>query len=53
MGGGVDFALARNWFLNIDVKKVQIRADVKLGTQKVSQVKVDPWLFGVGVGYRF
>lgn len=53
VGGGVDIALAKNWFLNLDVKKVQIRSDVKLGTQKVSQVKVDPWLFGVGVGYRF
>lgn len=53
VGGGVDIALAKNWFLNFDVKKVQIRSDVKLGTQKVSQVKVDPWLFGVGVGYRF
>lgn len=53
VGGGVDIALAKNWFLNFDVKKVQIRSDVKLGAQKVSQVKVDPWLFGVGVGYRF
>ena len=53
VGGGVDIALAKNWFLNFDVKKVQIRSDVQLGTQKVSQVKVDPWLFGVGVGYRF
>lgn len=53
VGGGVDIAIAKNWFLNFDVKKVQIRSDVKLGMQKVSQVKVDPWLFGVGVGYRF
>ena len=53
LGGGVDIQLARQWFLNFDVKKVQIRSDVKLGAQTVSKVRVDPWLFGVGVGYRF
>lgn len=53
LGGGVDIQLAKQWFLNFDVKKVQIRSDVKLGAQTVSKVRVDPWLFGVGVGYRF
>lgn len=52
-GGGVDIAVARNVFINFDVKKLQIRSDVRLGYQKVSRVKVDPWLIGVGVGYRF
>ena len=53
LGGGVDIQLAKQWFLNFDLKKVQIRSDVKLGAQTVSKVRVDPWLFGVGVGYRF
>ncbi|HZX27348.1 MAG TPA: OmpW family outer membrane protein, partial [Telluria sp.] len=38
---------------NVDVKKVQIRSDVAISGAKVSAVQVDPWLFGVGVGYRF
>ncbi|MDO8651005.1 MAG: OmpW family protein [Undibacterium sp.] len=50
---GVDFKLDKNWSLNLDVKKVQIRSDVSIGGAKVSAVKVDPWLVGVGVGYRF
>jgi outer membrane protein len=53
LGGGVDIALAKSWFLNFDVKKVQIRTDVSQFGQKLSTVKLDPWLFGVGVGYRF
>jgi outer membrane protein len=53
VGAGVDFAVAKNVFLNFDVKKVQIRTDVSLGGTKLSTVKVDPWLIGVGVGYRF
>lgn len=50
---GVDFKLDKNWSLNLDVKKVQIRRDLSIGGIKVSTVKVDPWLVGVGVGYRF
>jgi len=52
-GGGVDIELAKNWFLNFDVKKVQIRSDVTQFGQKLSTVKLDPWLFSAGVGYRF
>jgi outer membrane protein len=54
-GAGVDFQVARNCFINLDVKYVQIRSDVKVAAtgQKVTTVKVDPMLYGVGVGYRF
>lgn len=50
---GVDFKLDKNWSLNLDVKKVQIRSDVSIAGTKVSNVKVDPVLIGVGLGYRF
>ncbi|MCH8617994.1 OmpW family outer membrane protein [Undibacterium sp. TS12] len=50
---GIDFKLDKNWSLNLDVKKVQIRSDVMINGSKVSAVKVDPWLVGIGVGYRF
>ncbi len=51
---GFDVKIDQNWFASVDVKYVQIRSDVKLedGT-KVSAVQVDPWLIGIGVGYRF
>jgi len=50
---GFDVKLDRNWSLNVDVKKVQIRSDVYVGGARASKVKVDPVLFGIGVGYRF
>src|SRR5450830_323100 len=50
---GVDYKLDKNWSLNLDVKKVQIRSDVYAGGEQISRVKIDPWLIGVGVGYRF
>nr|WP_297356432.1 hypothetical protein [uncultured Caldimonas sp.] len=40
-------------YLNFDVKKVQIRTDVKGGGDKLGTFKVDPLLVGVGVGMRF
>ncbi|MCX7057690.1 MAG: OmpW family outer membrane protein [Pseudomonadota bacterium] len=50
---GVDIKLADHWFANIDAKYVQLKTDVKAGTLKVSTAKVDPWLLGAGVAYRF
>jgi outer membrane protein len=50
---GIDFAIDQHWSMNLDIKKVQIRSDVTLSGAKISNVKVDPLLIGVGVGYRF
>lgn len=50
---GVDIPIARNVSLNLDVKKVWIRTDVSVGGADIGTFKVDPVLFGVGVGYRF
>ena len=50
---GVDIAIAKNVYLNFDLKKVQIRTDVSAAGAKLGTFKVDPLLFGVGVGYRF
>lgn len=50
---GVDFDLGGLWSLNLDVKKVWIRTDLKSGGATLSTLKVDPWLLGVGLGYRF
>lgn len=50
---GVDIPLGDNLYLNFDVKKVQIRTDLSIGGVKQGTVKVDPVLFGVGLGWRF
>ena len=50
---GVDVPFDKSWSANLDVKKVWISSDVTLSGQKVSNVSLDPWLLGIGVGYRF
>lgn len=50
---GVDIPLAKNLYLNFDVKKVQIKTDVSSFGAKVGQFKVNPVLVGVGLGWRF
>jgi outer membrane protein len=50
---GIDVSLRGNWLVNVDVKKVWLDLDLKAGGQKVSQLSLDPWLFGIGVGRRF
>lgn len=50
---GFDVKLDKNWSLNLDIKKVQIRSDVTLSGAKISSIKVDPVLIGAGLGYRF
>ncbi|WAC73562.1 outer membrane beta-barrel protein [Roseateles sp. SL47] len=50
---GVDVMLDKQWSLNFDIKKVQIRTKVSSAGTEVGKFKVDPLLIGVGVGYRF
>lgn len=50
---GVDFPIAKGMYLNVDVKKVYIDTDVSAGGTKIGTFKVDPVLFGIGIGWRF
>ncbi|OIR00386.1 outer membrane protein W precursor [mine drainage metagenome] len=53
---GVNYEVAQNWFLNLDVKYIDLHttADVQSGNlHDTARVAIDPILLGVGVGYRF
>jgi outer membrane protein len=51
---GIDYAIAGAWSLNLDVKKLWLNTDVKVnGGALKADVDINPWIFGVGVGYRF
>lgn len=54
---GVDYALTERWFLNFDVKKVWINTDVTIDAGALgivnADVDIDPWIVGVGFGWRY
>ena len=54
---GIDFSLGGSWLLNLDAKYIMIStdADLKVGSDTLESidVDVDPWVLGVGIGYRF
>ncbi|MEQ9348348.1 MAG: OmpW family outer membrane protein [Thalassospira sp.] len=51
---GFDYAISGPWSLNVDVKKIYLSTDVSVNNGAVNaKADLDPWLFGVGVGYRF
>lgn len=53
---GFDYGIDENWAINFDVKKVMISTDVSIvsgGAPIRAAVDIDPWIFGVGLAYRF
>ena len=51
---GMDIKLSSNLYLNFDVKKLWIGTDVKTAAGvKVTHLNLNPWLPGVGLGWRF
>ena len=50
---GVDFPIDKNWSINLDVKKAYIRTDVYADGSSLGRLRVDPLLYGVGIGYRY
>jgi outer membrane protein len=53
--GGVDVAIGNGYYLNADVKKIFLSTDVKAagGLVRANGVDINPWIVGLGVGYRF
>ena len=51
---GADYMLDDKWMVNLDVKKIWINSDVKFnGGAIAADVDIDPWVVGVGIGYKF
>jgi outer membrane protein len=55
---GMDVKFHDHWLFNVDVKYIRIDTDVGIklaggGTLDTVNVRVNPWVFGLGFGYRF
>ncbi len=53
---GVDYAINERWFWNADVKRIWINPDVTIDAGALGTVSADvdinPWVVGVGFGFR-
>lgn len=50
---GVDVDIHDRWVLNADVKKIWINTDVTINNTVHADVDINPWVIGIGVGYKF
>jgi len=57
---GVDYMLTDNWGINFDVKKIMMQPSARTNLLVApgpgvvtAKVKIDPWIVGVGLTYRF
>ncbi len=54
---GVDIALNKDWFINVDVKYIDMDTTATIRTNALGRLKVDvdidPWMYGIGIGRRF
>ncbi|MGM4930247.1 OmpW/AlkL family protein [Tardiphaga sp. 37S4] len=54
---GFDYMIDKHWGWNVDVKKMWMRPDwegtLASGAAITGQVKLDPWLVGTGITYKF
>ncbi len=50
---GVDIALNENWFINADVRYMDIETDAEVDGASIGTVQIDPLLAGISVGFKF
>ncbi len=50
---GVDIEVGQGWYLNADVKKTWIEHTLSINGAESYDLNIDPWIFSVGLGYRF
>ncbi|WP_374350340.1 OmpW family protein [Chitinimonas sp.] len=51
---GTDIAINKDWYVNVDLKKIYIKTDVKTTTgAALGSLKINPTVFGIGIGTKF
>ena len=54
---GLDIAINKDWFVNADVKYIDMDTTATIRTNSLGRLKVDvdidPWVYGIGIGRRF
>ena len=53
--GGIDFQLDKKSFINLDIKKIDIKTDVYVNpaNSTLTTLKINPYVIGLGYGIKF
>jgi outer membrane protein len=50
---GLDIMVNKKWLVNAEVRYIDISSNVDINKVNVGNVDINPWLYGLNVGYRF
>jgi outer membrane protein len=50
---GFDWKINDRWWFNVDVKRAAIRSHVFAGAARLTEARLDPWLYSLGTRYEF
>lgn len=50
---GIDWRVSGNWSLTLDGRWISIETTAHVNGADVGKVKINPWVWGAAVGYRF
>jgi outer membrane protein len=50
---GFDYMIDKNWGVNVDIKYIQMKTDVYVGTKNIGQLGLNPTSYALGATYRF
>jgi outer membrane protein len=53
LNAGLDWKVGSNTYLNFDLKRIGLESDVEADGEALGTVTIDPWIVGVGLGFRF
>ncbi len=49
---GLDIGINEQWFLNVSARYIDIDSEARLGATRLGTVQVDPFVYGIHVGFR-
>jgi outer membrane protein len=50
---GGDWRINDSWTFNVDLKKAAIRTPVKAGSATLTEARLDPWMYSIGLRRQF
>jgi outer membrane protein len=50
---GIDWKIDSKWSFNLDIKRAGIHSDVSTSAARLTETRLNPWLYAIGLRYEF